>query len=165
MFESVRCGVLLSFVTCLIGSSNLLAQQAVESQLLSVTLYPDQARLVREIQIPPSAQVQRFRVIGLPQSLQVQSVMPQADAKTTVHSVQVRSESASEVSASKDPEHSLERSKLILERTRSKQEQKIIEQDLETIEDLVDFSAARIRNDLLHMALNVKAVTDFAVFK
>ncbi|MCG8653540.1 MAG: mucoidy inhibitor MuiA family protein [Pirellulales bacterium] len=141
-------------------------QEVTKSKIAEVTIYRDQARVVRQIDIPASQELQQIRVVGLPSHLAVRSVFTEADAGTNVRSLRVVSRQVTTHSEFKTRLEQLRAKQAELSQKLRLQEYnaKAIEQDLLTIEKLVDFSAEKVKQNLDRATLDVQSVTALADF-
>lgn len=154
-------------ISCLINNATSAQDKQdaidVDSQIISVTVFRRQANVVRQIQLAASAEVQKIRVTGLPHTLRDQSLRWESDADLSVRSLRVaphkRASNAADVKARQEAI-----AKLNLELQDAAHEVAVIEQDLETLEDLVQFSSGQTQEDLVRSKLNVASVADIADF-
>lgn len=135
----------------------------VESQITSVTVFRQQANVVRQVKLDASDAAQRIRVTGLPETLRDQSVRWESDAGITVRSFRV-SPHAIQIEKVDQEEHDKKLVQLTVAVQDASHEVAVIEQDLETIEQLVNFSAGQTNQDLVHSKLEVASVTGVADF-
>ena len=63
--------------------------EPTESTIKSVTVYRNQARVVREFKVPANAAIQRFHIAGLPKQFIQGSAFTESDEDTRVRSLQV----------------------------------------------------------------------------
>ena len=143
-------------------------EQEIAGKITSVTVYRNQARVVREIQLAASSEPQHIRVPGLPTHLAPQSAYTESDPKTRVRSIRIDSQTAKKSSESgeDDPLAVLKAGleKLQAELEIAQHNSSVIEQDLLTLEKLVDFSADKVRQNLDRATLDVQSVTALAEF-
>lgn len=135
----------------------------VDSPITTVTVFRQQANVIREIEVNAGTERQFLRVSGLPHTIQHQSVRWESDADITVRSLRV---TPHRVTAD-DGKNEL-REQELAQRNAAVQEAShrvaVIEQDLETIEDLVEFSSAKTNEDLNRSKLESQTVTELADF-
>ena len=88
---SLLAGTLIAgtLIASCVASDVDAAEQTISGRVASVTVYRDQARVIREIKIPASDQPQQIRVTGLPPQLIQRSSFTESDEGTNVRSLQV----------------------------------------------------------------------------
>ena len=126
----------------------------VTGKIASVTIYRDQARVVREIDVPALKESQTILVDELPNHFMEQSLYTESDSGTVVQGLRVRS--ANDNSKSQGNEKA---DKLQKELASAKHDLLVIEEDLSTLESLVAFSSKRFERDLGESKLDVQSVT------
>ncbi|MCA9137146.1 MAG: DUF4139 domain-containing protein [Planctomycetales bacterium] len=167
------CSLAADLIALPAGDGRVMAQESiastdVESTISSVTVFRQQANIVRQVKLAASQDTEHIRVTGLPetlrnQTLRNQSVRWESDADITVRSIRVSPHEAKiETGDQTALDQQLER--LNVEVQDASNEVAVIEQDLETIERLVDFSAGKAKQDLVHSKLEVDAVAGVADF-
>ncbi len=159
LVTSLLAGILLD--AC-VGSDVDAAEQSISGRVVSVTVYRDQARVVREIEIPASDQPQQIRVPGLPPQMIQQSSFTEADEGTSVRSLQVTLQEAKAEVADDEQDEALK--KLEAAKEAAEHDLKVIEQDMLTLEKLVAFSADKVHQNLNRATLDVQSVTALADF-
>ena len=141
-------------------------EQLLSSKITDVTVYRDQAKVVREIQIPAAPGLQHIRVSGLPTHMNCESAHTESDAKTIVRSMQIVAtkpgESDKLTAAQKQAKEAV--AKVQSDLKSAQQNLSVIEQDMLTLEKLVDFSAKKARDKLDRASLDVQSVTALADF-
>lgn len=144
------------------------AETETPGKIKSVTVYLDQARVVREITIAASDDPQRVRVTGLPQRLVTNSAFTESDDGVLVQSMQVLSRLMNPGSDAENADKIkalIEKQEDLKKRLRTSQNDlKVIQQDLSTIEKMVDFSANRSKQDLDRATLDVQSLTQLTEF-
>ena len=162
-------GKLLVGVICLqaawVGTATA-AELKVAGKISEVTVYRDQARVVREMNVPAGQELQQIRVTGLPSQLAHDSAFTESAPGTTVRSMRVV---AARTVANPDYDQQMEqlraKQKDLQKKLRgAEQAAKAIEQDLLTIDKLVDFSADKVKENLDRATLDVQSVTALADF-
>ncbi|MDV6029095.1 MAG: DUF4139 domain-containing protein [Phycisphaera sp. RhM] len=135
----------------------------VDSPITAVTVFRRQANIVREINVAASVEGQMIRVSGLPKTIRDQSVRWESDAEITVRSLRVTPHQIPPDDASRRQreEERMAQNQALQD---AAHEVAVIEQDLETIEDLVTFSSAQTNDDLRQSELKVDSVTAIADF-
>ncbi|WP_182868775.1 DUF4139 domain-containing protein [Stieleria mannarensis] len=164
----LRTIVFASSVSMPLASVSASAQEQasvveVDSPIAAVTVFRRQANVVREIEIQPSNAPQVIRVTGLPKTIRDQSVRWESDAGITVRSLRVTPHQIKVDQAAKKA-WAEEIAKQNLAIQDAAHEVAVIEQDLETIEDLVEFTAAKTNKGLGESKLEVESVTAIADF-
>lgn len=135
----------------------------VESQITSVTVFRHQANVVREIVLGANKEQQSIRITGLPQTLRDQSVRWESDAQITVRSLRVSSHESPVVKVdTRSRDEQFEKQNQSLQDTAH--QVAVIEQDLETLEGMVQFSSEKTKQDLTHSELKVTSVAELADF-
>lgn len=141
------------------------AAEAIASAVDAVTVYRDQAQVMRRLDVPASPELQSIRVTGLPTELIDGTAYAESDAGTTVRSVRVFATSnVSPESQRKLLQLRAEQQALQDERETAEQMLAVVEQDLMTIEKLVNFSADKVQQNLDRATLDAKTVTELADF-
>ncbi|MEO1617042.1 MAG: DUF4139 domain-containing protein, partial [Planctomycetota bacterium] len=133
----------------------------VQSQVVSATVYLEQADVTRMIPVQASEQSRWLRIRALPATLVPGSVRWESDGSPRVRSLQVIRQVETvdpEVRAEQEAKRDQQREAL----DAARQEIAVIEQDLETIEQLVNFSAAKLENKLAATELNVESIAAVA---
>ena len=115
--------------------------------------------MVREIEIPASEQSQTILVDELPNQFIEQSLYTESDSGIVVQGLRVRS-----VKDDRKSQGNEKNEKLKKELASAKHDLLVIEEDLETLENLITFSANRFERDLSDSKLDVKSVTELANF-
>ncbi len=142
------------------------AEVVLDGKIDQVTIYRDQARIIRTVEIPPAADLQQIRVPDLPREMEVRSAFTESDTGTQVRSMRIvpdRTKAAPELEARLEQLRT--RKGELLQQLRSQEQKaKAIERDLLTIEELVDFSAAKVHENLDRATLDVESVTALADF-
>lgn len=138
------------------------AEQTIPGRVASVTVYRDQARVIREIKIPASDQPQQIRVTGLPPQLIQRSSFTESDEGTNVRSLQVISPDVKKEAAHGEQNELLK--KLQAAQKAAGHDLNVIEQDMLTLEKLVEFSADKVHQNLDRATLDVQSVTALADF-
>ncbi|QEF96490.1 hypothetical protein Mal15_05180 [Stieleria maiorica] len=164
----LRTIVFASSVSMLLASVSASAQESaslveVDSPIAAVTVFRHQANVVRAIEVQPSNAPQRIRVTGLPRTIHDQSVRWETDAEITVRSLRVTPHQIKVDQAAKKA-WAEEIAKQNLAIQDAAHEVAVIEQDLETIEDLEEFTAAKTNKGLGESKLEVESVTAIADF-
>ncbi|WP_158222688.1 mucoidy inhibitor MuiA family protein [Rhodopirellula sp. MGV] len=135
----------------------------VQSRVASVAVFQREANVVREADLRASEKHQRIRLTGLPETLRDQSVRCESDPNLIVRSLSLIPHQDTEVKGVFQEQAEVLRS--LQEAVASaKQDVLVIEQDLKTIETLVQFSAAKTNADLNSAKLDTKGVTEIADF-
>ncbi|QEG38762.1 DUF4139 domain-containing protein [Roseimaritima ulvae] len=141
------------------------ADEAVASAIDAVTVYRDQAQVIRRFDVPASPELQRIRVTGLPAQLVEGTAYAESEANTTVRSVRVYTTTqVSPESQQKLRQLRAELGELEDELEAAEQMLAVIEQDLLTVEKLVRFSAEKAQQNLDRATLDSKTVTELADF-
>ncbi len=157
------CGCLL--LTCLSPASFLgfANEVSLPGRVTAVTVYRDQARVMREIDIPASDQPQKIRIPGLPPQLIEQSSFTESNEGAQVVSLQVFLQSRKQ---GKDADEAARAAlQELREAERAAEHQlPVIEQDMLTLERLVRFSADKVQQNLDRATLDVQSVTALADF-
>ena len=143
LVTSLLAGVL--FASCM-ASVVYAAEQSISGRVVSVTVYRDQARVIRDIKIPASDQPQQIRITGLPPQLIQQSWFTESDEGTNVRSLQVTLPKAKNEAADDEKNEALR--KLHAAEKAAEHDLKVIEQDMLTLEQLVAFSADKVHQNL-----------------
>ena len=155
--------MLLALSMLIVSPESTAQEQTIEGEVVSATIYLDQASVVRKIPVPASDQLQQIRVTGLPSELMRESVVAETDSQTVVRSIDIR-----QFKKEPDPERDALRKKNAIETEKkliaARRDLSVIEQDLETIEQLVDFSSDRVAENLGQSKLDVQTVTSIADF-
>ncbi|WP_153557777.1 DUF4139 domain-containing protein [Roseimaritima sediminicola] len=130
-----------------------------------VSIYRDQARVVRTVAVPAGGETQRIEVPDLPPSLVEGSVYTESAPGVTVRSLVVRR--APPTTAVQQQQ--LQQLQTAANQTSdqlqaAEQQQAVVEQDLLTIERLVDFSSAKVQQNLSRATLDAATVTQLADF-
>ena len=135
----------------------------IDSRITTVTVFREQANVIREIKLSAAADRQTIRVTGLPRTLRNQSIRWESEADISVRSLRV---SQRKISLSKDDQQRRQEAvaSLVESIQDSAHDVAVIEQDLETIEDLVSFSSDQTNDDLIRSKLDVSSVTEIADF-
>ena len=167
MNRCIRYAVLCMTAFCFQDAHDVnAAEQELKGTITEVTVYRDLARVVRELRVPATQEIQHLRVTGLPAQIVPRSAFTEADANTSVRSMRVVAKRAAA-----DPTY-LDR----LKQLRQKKEEllkklrvaenvaKAVEQDLLTVDKLVDFSADKVKQNLDRATLDVQSVTALADF-
>ncbi|MGB0597075.1 MAG: mucoidy inhibitor MuiA family protein [Rubripirellula sp.] len=138
----------------------------IDGKIDEVTVYRDQARIVRKLVIPAQPDLQHIRVTGLPRHIEIRSAFTETDADTNVRSMRIVSKQVRTNPEFKQRIEQLTSDKSELTQNLHTQEHnsKAIEQDLLTIEKLVDFSANKVQQNLDRATLDVQSVTALADF-
>lgn len=160
-----RCLILITFSSLLLSPhADINAQTVVQGEIIEATIYRDQARVVRSIPIPASPELQEIRVTKLPMQLDTTSVYTETTLETNVRSLRVVNSELDTTPEVADEMEKLDAKNKELTRRLENQEQLIgaIEQDLLTIEKLVDFSADKVKQNLDRATLDVDSVTALA---
>lgn len=158
--------VVLPLLCSLVAPSAHAQEQVLSSKITTVTVYRDQAKVVREIQIPASPQLQQIRVVGLPTHINRGNAFAESDANTTVRSLQIVLHKTNEDGKLDEAQ---KKSKAAIAKVQSdlksaQQNLGVIEQDMLTLEKLVAFSAEKVRDNLDRATLDVQSVTALADF-
>ncbi|WP_160149244.1 mucoidy inhibitor MuiA family protein [Roseiconus lacunae] len=135
----------------------------VASSIESVTVFRQEANVIREIQVAPSTSMQTLRVSGLPQAMRIHSIRCEPSPTINVRSVRVLSHV--EVRDRKQEEQqnaSIAQTQQAIEE--AQQNVAAIERDLMTIENLVQFSAKQANHDLRQATLDAESITEIADF-
>lgn len=160
---------ILLVAACLNGSAALTRAQdelAVQGKIVEVTIYRNQARVVREIKLDAAPQLQPIRITGLPRHIVHRSVFTESSDGTNIRSLRVVPK---RVTVDPEFQNRLEqlrakngelRHKLRMEQSNAE----AIEQDTLTIDKLVDFSSEKINQNLDRATLDVQSVTALADF-
>lgn len=159
LLTGVLAGIL---VAGYVSSSGTAAEQSIPGRVAAVTVYRDQARVIREVKIPASDQPQRIRVTGLPPELIEQSSFTQSNEGTHVLSLQVTLPEPDVETADEKQNETLE--KLRATERAAEHDLAVIEQDMLTLEQLVKFSADKVNQNLDRATLDVQSVTALADF-
>ncbi|GAA5506269.1 mucoidy inhibitor MuiA family protein [Novipirellula caenicola] len=131
----------------------------------SVTLYRDQASVVRRIDVPASADLQQIRVTDLPASYVAGSAFSQCESGSVIRSTRVMTvDSLSPENEQKVKTLADQYAALLRDLNNAKQTSTVIEQDLLTLEKLVDFSASKTLENLDRATLDVQSVTALTDF-
>ncbi len=141
------------------------AAEAIESTIDTVTVYRDQAQVVRRFDVPASPELQRIRLTGLPAQLVEGTAYAESQAGTTVRSVRiVATTNTSPEIQQKLRQLRAEQQGLQDDLATAEQLLAVVEQDLLTIEKLVNFSADKVQQNLDRATLDAKTVTELADF-
>ncbi|MGB7343249.1 MAG: DUF4139 domain-containing protein [Pirellulaceae bacterium] len=151
--------VLLTIETPLLVSA---AEVVIPGRITAVTVYRDQARVVREVEIPAADGLQQIRVTQLPTQLIDQSTFTESGAGTNVRSLQVVATEVKAQAAKDEGDVTIE--KLQTAQKAAAHELTVIEQDLMTLEKLVTFSTDKVQQNLDRATLDVESVTQLADF-
>ena len=116
----------------------------VDSKITRVTVYQDRAKVVRSVQVPASAEQQRLRLAGLPVLMDQQSVRWESAEGVMVRSLYVQPAISNGDKEALDQEVSKMQDRL----ANAVAQLAVIEQDLETLERLAQFSATKADGDL-----------------
>ncbi|MCA9129025.1 MAG: DUF4139 domain-containing protein [Planctomycetales bacterium] len=144
-------------------SSPAVAEEiAVSGRVVEVTVYRDQARVIRDIEVPASDKPQQIRVLGLPVQLVEDSSFTEAGEGTQVLSHQVISQNTVDEQVANELAADLNEMRAAKEAAENHLE--IIRQDMSTLERLVTFSADKIQQNLDRATLEVQSVTALADF-
>ncbi|TWT82185.1 hypothetical protein CA13_36460 [Planctomycetes bacterium CA13] len=131
----------------------------------SVTLYHNEARVVREMQLPASNEVQQIRVPHLPIGLISGSATAESDSATTVRSLRIQPAGiVDDDKREKLDGLNQQHQSLLDEQFTMEAKLAVIEQDLLTIEKLVNFSSEKVQQNLDRATLDVDSVTSLAEF-
>lgn len=141
-------------------------EQLLSSKITAVTVYRDQAKVVREIQIPAAPQLQQIRVTGLPTHINRGNAFAEPDANTTVRSLQIVLHKTNEGGELDDAQKKNRdaTAKAQSDLKSAQQTLSVIEQDMLTLEKLVVFSSEKVRDNLDRATLDVQSVTALADF-
>ncbi len=142
------------------------AEQLIPGTIIDVTVYRDQARVVRELKLPAGQDLQQIRVTNLPSQLMPTSAFTESDSGTNVRSMRVVSKQGTIDPDNKDRLNELVRKQKDLQRRLKVAEHDLsaVEQDLLTVDQLVDFSATKVKQNLDRATLDVQSVTALADF-
>ncbi|KAA5546921.1 mucoidy inhibitor MuiA family protein [Roseiconus nitratireducens] len=135
----------------------------VASRVSSVTVFRREANVIRTADIVASDQRQLVRVTGLPETLRDQSVRCESDSGLVVRSLRLIPHRSPTVNAEQKEQDNTLR-KLHDAVASAKQEVLVIEQDLETIDALVQFSAVKASAELNSAKLDTAGITEIADF-
>jgi len=144
--------------------------KVIPSKIEAVTAFQNQAEVVRTLQIPAAESLQAIRVIDLPIGLLPDSVYTESESGTTVQSLRIvsselaPSDEASKLMKEKDDAFKNEYAELVEQRDQAEHRLNVIEQDLLTLEKLVDFSSDKAKQNLDRATLDVDSVTSLAEF-
>lgn len=138
------------------------ATEAV-NRISSVTIFRSQANVVREVRINASDQQQNICISGLPKTLRDRSLRWESDAEITVQSLQILPHKIPSYQADQQERQTqIEKQNTAIQD--ASHQVAVIEQDLKTIEDLVEFSSTKTQDTLNHSKLDVNSVTEIADF-
>ncbi|EMI15651.1 hypothetical protein RMSM_07416 [Rhodopirellula maiorica SM1] len=131
----------------------------------SVTLYRDQATVMRQIDVPASTQLQQIRVTDLPESYVDGTAFSQCESGSVIRSTRVMTvDSLSPENEQKVKTLADQYASLVRDLNNAQQSSTVIEQDLITLEKLVDFSASKTLENLDRATLDVRSVTALTDF-
>lgn len=138
----------------------------IDGRIDEVTVYRDQARVVRKLDIPAGANLQHIRVTGLPRQIEIRSAFTESDPGTNVRSMRIVSKQArvNPELMQRIEQLTKKKSELLQNLHTQEHHAKAIEQDLLTIEKLVVFSADKVQQNLDRATLDVQSVTALADF-
>ncbi len=141
-------------------------EQTLEGSITAATVYRDQARIVRELKLAASQEVQQIRVVGLPSQIVSRSAFTEADAGTNVRNMRVVSRQVAADPEFKNRLATLREKQQGLQSRLNVSQHHVaaIEQDLLTIDQLVDFSATKVKQNLDRATLDVQSVSALADF-
>ena len=164
VFWSTRIGVMIAMLG--FGWSNDASAQSavqtvdVESPIKSVTVFREQADVIREIQLEAAQGLRRIRVTNLPASLLDQNLRWESDGTVVVRSIEIRCKQKKQ--AAPRPELESRLTDLRKSVTEASNEIAVIEQDLQTIDELVDFASIKSTADLHQSKLDTASVSELA---
>lgn len=135
-----------------------------EGSIKQVTLYRDQARVTRHIEVPAGNGLRVIEVAQLPENVLPESVFAEGDSQTSVRAVRVSNQPLAQ--SNRDEIRVLE-SELepIQERRGELQNQlKVNQANQQSLEQLITFSAAHGKSDLNKGVLDAKSLTELSSF-
>lgn len=121
---------------------------ATESDIESVTLYRDQALITRIITVEPGAGLRQILIADLPELLVADSVYAEGDDNASIRAV--RLSTRQQMTSSRDEVRQLETEieALQLERGSMTSELSVLQKNLDSLDQMVSFSAITSRGDL-----------------
>lgn len=128
----------------------------VDSTITRVTVYQDRAKVVRSLEVPASAQQQRLRLSDLPELMDQQSVRWESAEGVMVRSLYVQPALSNGDREALDEEVTKLQDRL----ADAVAQIAVIEQDLETLERLAQFSASKADGDLNRGQLNAGSLLE-----
>lgn len=158
-YFSATCLLMLSLAFAVVTDAADLPEPT-ESTIKSVTVYRNQARVVREFKVPANAAIQRFHIAGLPKQFIQGSAFTESDEDTRVRSLQV----IPKIEEIDDVKLQTELEELQEKRDAAKESLKVIEQDMLTLEKLVSFSSSKVQQNIDRATLDVESITNLAEF-
>jgi len=170
----IRSSLVYLSVFAFLFSSLTLAEQpqdqpaAHDGIIRQVTLYRDQARVTREINVPPADGVRVIEVTQLPVQVVSESVFAEGNEVTSVRAVRVSSRPV--VQPNPDQVRPLQQQldKLQQQRAELQHSLELTQANLKSLEQMINFSAAAAKSDLDRGVLNAETVsqlTDFSMDK
>jgi hypothetical protein len=139
-------------------------QISAEGSIKQVTLYRDQARVTRQIEVPAGIGMKVIEVTQLPEHLLPESVFAEGDAQTSVRAVRVSNRPLAQ--SSRDDIRALENEILPIQ-----QRQEVLQKQMEvsqanqkSLEQLITFSAEHANSDLNRGVLDAKSLTELSSF-
>lgn len=129
--------------------------------ITSVTVYQNQARVVREVPIQASERPILICVSGLPGTLVADSILVESNDPVQIRSIQTRKVKMPNTAT----ENSMKELETLREQLKLAQHKlNVVSQDLLTLDTLTDFSKASIQKDIESATLNIEAVTGLSDF-
>ena len=151
--------VAIAVVLC---SSSVAAElpDPLPSKITGVTVYQHQARVTREFNVPAGDSIQQIHIAGLPKKLIPTSAFTEADNDTIIRSLQV----IPRLMSSDSDKLTNDLLSLKAKQKAAEQQLKVIEQDMLTLEKLVDYSSGKVQQNIDRATLDVQSVTALADF-
>ena len=154
------CVATMLSLVIVINSAVAELPEPTESTIKSVTIYRSQARVVREFNVPALADIQQFYVAGLPKQFVLNSAFTESDANTSVRSLQV----IPKFERKDDEQIKEDLQKLESEKNAASESLKVIEQDMITLQKLVEFSSGKVQQNIDRATLDVQSLTALTEF-
>lgn len=140
-------------------------QPAVDhGKLDAVTVFRNQASVTRVIEVPATAGVLSIRVPELPEYLITGTAHAVGSEGVVIRSLQIVDATPSQADDEQSSQLEAKQEQLAADLSDAQNQLAVIEQDLMTLEKLVDFSADKVRQNLDRATLDVQSVTDLADF-
>jgi hypothetical protein len=137
---------------------------ADEGVIRQVTLYRDQARITREIDVAPGDGVRAIEVTRLPEQIVPESVFAEGNDVTSVRAVRVSSRPV--VQSDRDEVRALQQqlAKLQQQRAELQHSLELTQAHLKSLDQMVNFSAVAAKSDLDRGVLNAETVSQLTTF-
>jgi len=139
-------------------------QKGVNTDVVAVTLYRDRALVTRKIEVPAGEKLRTINVSNLPESVIPDSVYADADERTVIRAVRVSPRVT--VESNREEVRVLEKQIHDLSGQRAEVQQSLdgVARDLETLNQMVNLSAAFGKADLNRGVLNAETLVELANF-